>query len=232
LLKNEDLIKFRTLADQLYDYLSNSIIEGTLKPGERLVERQLQERFGISRSPIRECFRILESELLITILPRKGAFVRGFTVKEIEDIFPIRAYLESLAAKLAARHIDDSEIKVLDNLVEKMDTAANSNQIKSFLRYNYIFHSIFIKASKNDVLNRTLLPLGKGLWLRFAFLYYQSSSSELIFSNKKHKNIVDAFKKKDAHSAERLVRKHIEHAQLPILTSLKQSVSPYNGTEA
>jgi DNA-binding GntR family transcriptional regulator len=231
LSNNEKTIKFSTLADQLYDYLSNSIIEGTLKPGHKLVEAQLQSQFGISRSPIRECFRILQSEGLITIVPRKGTFVKNFTVKEIEDVFPVRAYLESLAAKLAAPNIGDDEIEILHDLVKKMDTAASGNRIKSFLRYNYKFHSIFIKASKNDILNRTLVPLGKGLWLRIAFLYYQSSS-EIVFSNKMHKKILAAFRKRDSHAAERLVREHIERAKLPLLNSFKQKFLAANGIKA
>ena len=223
----EETIQFKTLADQLYDYLSNSIIEGHLKPGERLIENDLRERFGISRSPIRECFRILESEGLITIIPRKGAFVREFAVKEIDDVFPVRAYLESLAARLATPHIGDKEITILDDLIKKMGNSISNNRVKSFLRHNYNFHSLFIKASKNDVLEKTLVRLGKGFWLRIAFLYYQSPS-QLIFSNKMHKDILEAFKKGDAPSAERSVRKHIEHAKWPLVKFFGQDVSPNN----
>jgi len=224
----KETIQFKTLSEQLYDHLSNSIIEGYLKPGERLIENDLRERFDISRSPIRECFRILESEGLITIIPRKGAFVRQFTLKEIEDVFPVRAYLESLAARLATPHIGDKEITILDDIVKKMDDAASNNRVKLFLRHNYNFHSLFIKASKNDVLEKTLVRLGKGFWLRIAFLYYQYPS-QLIFSNKMHKDILEAFKKGDARSAERSVRKHIEHAKWPLAKFFEQNVSPAKG---
>ncbi|MCK4821377.1 GntR family transcriptional regulator [bacterium] len=223
----EETIQFKTLSVQLYDYLSNSIIEGHLKPGEGLIENDLRERFGISRSPIRECFRILESEGLITIVPRKGTFVRRFTGKEIKDVFPVRAYLESLAAKLATPHIGDKEITILDDLIKKMGNSISNNRVKSFLRHNYNFHTLFIKASKNDVLEKTLVRRGKGFWLRIAFLYYQSPS-QLIFSNKMHKDILEAFKKGDARSAERLVRKHIEHAKWPLVKFFGQDVSPNN----
>ena len=223
----EETIQFKTLVDQLYDYLNNSIIEGHLKSGEALIENDLCERFGISRSPIRECFRILESEGLITIVPRKGTFVRRFTGKEIEDIFPVRAYLEGLAAKLATPHIGDKEITILDDLIKKMDNSISKKGVKPFLRYNYNFHSLFIKASKNDVLEKTLVRLGKGFWLRIAFLYYQYPS-QLTLSNKMHKDILEAFKKGDARSAERLVRKHIEHAKQPLIKSFGQDVSLNN----
>lgn len=228
-MKNQDLasideeeeIKFRSIADQLYDYLSNSIIEGHLKPGEKLVENDLRKKFGISRAPIRECFRILQSEGLIVIQPRKGTFVREFSRKEIEDVFPVRAYLEGLAAKLATPNIGDQEIEKLEELIAEMNLAIKNNEIKAFLRSNYIFHSVFIKAAQNEILEKVLGNLGKGFWLRIAYLYYQASP-ELVFSNKMHKDILEAFKKGDPYAAEQAVTKHIEHAKRPLLDSFDQ----------
>src|SRR5512137_2238156 len=104
------VIKFKSLTDQVYEFLSNSIIEGRIKPGEKLLENELCHQFGISRSPLRECFRILEAEGLINISPRKGAFVREFDRQDLEDVFPVRAVLEGLAARLAVKNIGDKEI--------------------------------------------------------------------------------------------------------------------------
>jgi DNA-binding GntR family transcriptional regulator len=215
----ENIIKFRSLADQLYEYLSNSIIEGTMKPCEKLIENDLCRKFGISRSPLRECFRILESEGLVVIHPRKGTFIRELTSKEIEDVFPVRAILESLAAKLAVPNIGEKEIKLLNELIEKMDEALINNDVNSFLHYNFDFHTIFIKASNNQVLGKTLKNLGKGLWLRIAFLYFQSRSV-LDYSNQMHKEIVKAFQEKDVYSVQRLVEEHIEDAKKQVLIGL------------
>lgn len=218
-LETESCQQFKSLLDQLYEYLSTSIIEGKIKPGEKLIENELCRQYGISRSPIRECFRILESEGLIIINPRKGTFVRELTSKDIEDVFPVRASLESLAARLAIPNISEKEIMVFNGLIREMEEAIKNRDVKSFLNLNFSFHSVFIKASNNQVLEKTLKNLGRGLWLRIAFLYYQSPSG-LIFSNSMHKEIVKAFQKKDALSVQGLVEKHIEHAKQGLLSSM------------
>lgn len=218
----EAVIKFRSLTDQIYEYLSTSIIEGNINQGEKLLENDLCQQFGISRSPLRECFRILESEGLIIIHPRKGAFVRELSKKDIEDVFPVRASLESLAARLAVPNIGEKEIGIFNDLIGKMKEALRNKDIRSFLHFNFNFHSVFIKASNNQVLEKTLRSLGRGLWQRIAFLYYQSPSG-LDFSNNMHKEIVKAFQKKDVHSVQKLVEGHIEHARNQLLSSFNQN---------
>jgi DNA-binding GntR family transcriptional regulator len=218
----EAVINFRSLTDQIYEYLSTSIIEGNINQGEKLLENDLCQQFGISRSPLRECFRILESEGLIIIHPRKGAFVRELSKKDIEDVFPVRASLESLAARLAVPNIGEKEIGIFNDLIGKMKEALRNKDIRSFLYFNFNFHSVFIKASNNQVLEKTLRSLGRGLWQRIAFLYYQSPSG-LDFSNNMHKEIVKAFQKKDAPSVQKLVEGHIEHARNQLLSSFNQN---------
>lgn len=218
----EAVINFRSLTDQIYEYLSTSIIEGNINQGEKLLENDLCQQFGISRSPLRECFRILESEGLIILHPRKGAFVRELSKKDIEDVFPVRAVLESLAARLAVPNIGKKEIGIFNDLITKMDEALSNKDIRSFLRLNFTFHSVFIKASNNQVLEKTLKNLGRGLWQRIAFLYYQSPSG-LDFSNNMHKEIVKAFQKKDAPSVQKLIEEHIEHARNQLLSSFNQN---------
>jgi len=217
----EEEIKFRSIADQLYDYLSNAIIEGVLKPEEKLVEDDLCNKFGISRSPIRECFRILQSEGLIVIEPRKGAFVKKFSRKEIKDVFPVRAHLEGLAAKLATPNMGDREIGKLEDLIDEMNSAIKTKDVRAFLKCNSIFHGTFIKAAQNEILEKILVTLGKGFWLRIAYHYYQSSP-ELVFSNKMHKDIVTAFRKGDPHAAEQAVKEHIEHAKRSMMEFFDQ----------
>lgn len=214
-------IKIKSLIDQVYDHLSNSIIEGIIRPGEKLVENDLSSQFGISRSPIRECFRILEAEGLVVISPRKGVFVRELSPKDIEDVFHVRATLEGLAATLAVPNIGQKEIKIFDDLITEMQKALDKNDIKSFLYYNFTFHSVFIKLANNQVLEKTLKNLGRGIWLRIAFLYYRSPSG-LYISNRMHKDIVKAFQEKDGLSARRLVEEHMEHAKQELIADFKK----------
>ncbi|MFO7971698.1 MAG: GntR family transcriptional regulator, partial [Desulfobacterales bacterium] len=90
-----------SLVDQISQALRESILTGRIKGGDQLLEDKLKDEFGVSRTPLREAFRILEKEGLIEIMPRKGSFVRGITRQDIEENFPVRAILEGLAARLA-----------------------------------------------------------------------------------------------------------------------------------
>ena len=119
-------LKPNILAEQVSRILSDSILEGVLKGGDRLVEAELQKKFGISRSPLREAFRDLEKRGLVVITPRKGTVVRQITRKDIEDNFPVRSVLEGLAAKEAYQKINDEEKKALHKALQKMEDAVNS----------------------------------------------------------------------------------------------------------
>jgi DNA-binding GntR family transcriptional regulator len=217
-------LKLRSLTDQVYEFLSASIVEGRIRSGEKLLEQNLCKEFGISRSPLRECFRILESEGLIIISARRGAYVRDVTRKDIKDFFQVRAKLESLAAGLAVQNITEQEIETLNRLIVEMEEADKKRDTKSLFRLNDTFHNIFVKASNNEVLQRTVRTIGKGIWHRIAFLYFQSPSG-FDFSNEKHKKIVKAFKKRDVHSVEKLVEEHFARTQEQLLSFWDEAVS-------
>jgi len=212
-------IEFRSLTDQVYEYLSELIIEGKIKPGEKLVEKDLSQKISVSRSPLRECFRILESEGLITIHPRKGAYVTDISTKDVEDVSLVRGTLEALAAKLAVQNITEKEIAVLNDLVTKMDEAITRGEAKSFYEFNTLFHNIIIKASNNEVLEKTLKTLRKGIWLRITFLYFYSPLA-LNLSNGNHKGIVEAFIRKDPVTVGRLIEEHIDQTKKHVLSHL------------
>ncbi len=90
--------------------MAKALIEGQIKQGERLNENELGRRFKISRSPVRESFRVLEREGFLVRVPRKGTFVREITQRGIEEIFPVSTYLEGLAARMAASNVDDKHM--------------------------------------------------------------------------------------------------------------------------
>jgi len=205
-------VKFMSLADQIYDHLFQAIISGKLKPGEKLVESGLCKEFGISRAPIRESFRILESEGLIVIQPRKGTYVKALTREDIEEAFAVRAALESLAAKKAVPYMGETEMSTLANLIKDMDAAIRNKNNESFRMANVGFHDVFIRASRNKILLNILETLGKGIWMRISSVYYQSLEG-FSLSNRMHKEIWKAYKNKDAVRVEKLVEEHIEHAR-------------------
>lgn len=196
-----------SLVEQITTFLTNAIIEGQLESGQRLVENELQRRFGISRAPIRESFRIMERYGLIVNIPRKGTFVRKITQKDIEENFPIRASLESLAARLAISHTGPQEIKEMESVFLGMIEAAEKNDFKSYLKYHSKYHEVFIRNSKNDTLIGILENLRRqAIWFRFLYLYVQESFEYSILI---HREILNSFIKKDADRVEGLVKEHI-----------------------
>ena len=97
--------EYLPLRDVVFNTLRQAILRGELKPGERLMEIQLANKLGVSRTPIREAIRKLELEGLVSIIPNKGAYVTGITRKDVEDIYAIRSLLEGLCARWATAHI-------------------------------------------------------------------------------------------------------------------------------
>src|SRR4030042_622498 len=195
------------LVEQISEFLTNAIIEGRLENGQRLIENDLQRKFGVSRAPIRESFRILEKKGLVTIISRKGTFVRKITQKDVEENFPIRAVLEGLAARMAISYLTLKDIEGMELALSKMTEAARKVNFKSYLKYHLEYHEIFINASKNDTLIGVLEHLRRqAIWFRFSYLYIQESFEYAI---RVHREILDLFIKKDADRLEALVKQHI-----------------------
>lgn len=205
-------IKPMGLGAQVAEALTTEILEGAYKGGEQLVEQELQTRFEVSRSPLREAFRELEKRGLVTIVPRKGAFVRRISRKDVEEHFPVRAALEGLAARLAYGSISDTGLKQMEQELDGMKRAVDSSDTSLFYIHHIRFHEIFIEATGNDLLIETLKVLRmQSLWHRFSFRYYQEG---LKRSFRVHQKILRCFKdsKTDTEILGRLVEDHIKVA--------------------
>lgn len=195
------------LVEQITEFLTRAIIEGRLEGGKRLVENELQRNFGVSRTPIRESFRILEKNGFIITIPRKGTFVRRMTRKYIEENFPIRAALEGLAARLAVEHLGTQEIEQMKTALSSMAKAAAKNDFRSYLKYHFDYHMVYIHASENDSLIGILENMMRhAVWFRFAYLWHQENFKNAI---QVHQKILNLFIKKDADQLETLVKDHI-----------------------
>ncbi|MGD1975821.1 MAG: GntR family transcriptional regulator [Desulfobacterales bacterium] len=200
------------LSSQVSKILSEAILEGVLEGGQKLVEMEIQEMFGISRSPLREAIRDLEKKGLVTIIPRKGAFVRRVTVKDIEDIFPVRAKLEALAAGLAHPNISPEDLDEMKDILDRMQADVKTSDTKSYWRHHAIFHEIFINASRNQVLIETLSRLRlHSLWYRFSYKYYEENLEKQYLIHEKIYKLF-ANRKANVEKLEKLVHDHIEIA--------------------
>jgi DNA-binding GntR family transcriptional regulator len=196
-----------SLVEQITEFLTSAIIEGGLAGEQRLVENELQRRFGISRAPIRESFRILEKNGLVNIIPRKGTFVRKITQKDVRENFPIRAYLEGLAARLATSNIELKDVKGMELALSRMTEEAKNNNFKSYFKHHNEHHEIFINASRNDTLIEIIENLRRqAVWFRFSYLWHQENFE---YATRVHREILDLLIKREADQVENLVKEHI-----------------------
>jgi DNA-binding GntR family transcriptional regulator len=210
-----------TLVDQIANTLKDDILTGSLKGGDQLLEDQLKDEFGISRTPLREAFRVLEKEGLIEILPRKGAFVRRISRQDIEENFPVRAILEGLAARLAYDHLSQQDLHEMEEVLAYMKEAAERKDFIDYAKHHLSFHEIFIKASNNNTLIALLHNLRMHrLWHRYTYHYYKEDFRNSL---QIHRRILDLFKEKNVSPGdiETVVRQHIERALGPFLASME-----------
>ncbi len=196
-----------SLVDEVRDYLRDSIINLSIKPGEQLNELTLINKLGISRSPLREAFRLLEAEGYVVRIKDRGAFVREITVNDVLELFPIRAALESLAAEIAASRLSQSDLKGIGRITEKMEQTAKTGDLKTYGKLNFEFHKKIVKGACNKRLEEMIKNAGRqSMWFFFATLYFKKSLNHAMSS---HKDIYLALKDRDGKKAAERIRNHI-----------------------
>jgi DNA-binding GntR family transcriptional regulator len=188
------------------------ILTGEYGPDERLIEEQLAERLGVSRTPVRQALTMLEAEGLVEIAPNRGATVCSFTTEDVWDIYDLRAVLEGHAARRAAGRIEGRELERLRELVGEMEGLAgrfddHEEEIRVLVAHNQEFHGTIVEASRNRrlgrLINRTVeIPL-----MFKAFFWY--TPHERIISNHYHRQILEALEGGDADRAEIIMREHV-----------------------
>ena len=208
-LKRETNLRPILLAEHISQTLTDAILEGELISGQKLIEAELQKKFGTSKSPIREALRDLEKKGLVIIKPRRGASVKKINRKDIMEIFPVRAALEGLAAREAYKRIGKDAVSKMESLFIRMKDAIKKGDIKKYREYHFNFHQIFIDASKNDLLLSFLQRVRENIiWYRFSYKYVKE---DFNYSIEIHKKILDVFKNRSSsgEGAENLIRNHI-----------------------
>jgi DNA-binding GntR family transcriptional regulator len=200
--------KHLTLREKILETIRDAILSGSLKPGEKVAEPELAERFGISRTPIREAFRQLESEGYLTVIPRKGAVVISFSEADIEEFYAIKSILEGYAARQACERLSDRDIDRLAAINDRLRNLAESGDIKQFFKIHNDFHELFIRASGNVTLFELITNLVKKFQrLRIASLSYPGRMGRSV---REHEKIIEAFRARSVDVAEKLVRENAE----------------------
>ncbi len=215
------LDQYKPLREVVFESIRGAIISGALRPGERLMEVQMAERLGVSRTPIREAIRKLELEGLVVMVPRKGAYVADLSIKDITDVLEIRAALEGLAAGLASLRISDEEIEELETAAMKFHKAIENDNFDAMIQHDIEFHEIIFRATRNEKLVQLSSNLREQVQ-RFREIYISKANKSKDLA-REHYEIADAISKRNIDSAEKLARKHIENAENYILKIIENA---------
>jgi len=216
--------KKKLRVDILLAELRREIVEGILKPKEKIFEEALAKRFNISRSPIREAFRVLESEGLVRIIPRRGVYVSDIDEEEIDRINEVRIVLEGLAARLTCRNISDEGLDRLSDIAERMSEAGGRKDYQLYFKLNKEFHKITYEFARNDYLDKMLSTLGE-LSHRYRFyVSYFTLSNQIRLLDKFHGDLIEAFRAKNEKLAERLRRKQVTQSSGFLKTTISQTL--------
>lgn len=220
-MKRKTIERHQTLRERILETIREAILNGQLRPGEKVAEPELAERFGISRTPIREAFRQLESEGYLTVIPRKGAVVTDLSEREVEEFYSIKSILEGYAARMAAEKMTDKDYERLEAINARLKQLATEGDVKTFFRVHDEFHELFIRAAGNDKLF-TLIGqlLRKFNRLRMASL---ALPGRMEISVQEHNKILEAFRQHDGEKADSLVRKNAAYGGQVLIQSLAQS---------
>jgi len=212
------LDNYKPLRELVFENIREAIINGHLKPGERLMEIQLAEELGVSRTPVREAIRKLELEGFVVMIPRKGAYVTDITIKDIVDVFELRWALEALAAELAAERATEEEIEQMERHLLELAKVIEEQDVKKIVEIDTRFHETIYTASRNKRLGQILSLLGE-LIQRYRTLTL-SKSERIKVTMEEHRAIVEALAARDPQRAGRLAQEHIESAENSLMDVL------------
>jgi len=198
----------QTMQESAVDHLRRLILTRQLEPGQRLVQSELAEQLGISRTPVREALHKLAAEGLVVFSSYKGAAVADFSAAELEEIFTVRAALESHATYLAAQRISEAEIERLRTRLEQMEAAFRNQDFLQLLQVHQEFHAgIYAAAGQQRLYDLAIQYFELGnVYQRMALSLGRGAKDPVG----EHLEIVKALERKESEQARQLVRAHVE----------------------
>lgn len=204
-----DKIRTERIADQVYARLRNMIVRHELAPGSRLSVPALANRFGVSRSPVREAVLQAVRDGLAVEHPRQGAYVASFEAESLRSFFEVREALEGMSARLAAERRSSAHIVEMRHLFAKQAARLDADDIEGFVEADIELHQAILNASGNPVLQETLGQLYHRLRVALSIRVAPTGPERALAD---HKMILDAIEAADPEAAEKAARAHIARA--------------------
>lgn len=192
-----------SLRQKVLEQLREAIISGLLLPGARLIERELTEQMGVSRTVVREALRQLEAEHLVEVIPNKGPFIRQLSRNEAEDLYRIRAVLHGLAARMCAENISKENLATLEEALEVVVEAYNDSSERTLNAKTHFYNALY-KGTQSDSLKAMLETLQARIarWRTLGLTHPNRSQQRSKESIINLRTIIDSVKRKDADQAE------------------------------
>lgn len=199
----------KTASSRVYEQVRDRISSGVYKVGERLTESALAEHLRVSRTPVREALHRLASEGFMELSPHAGALVKGWSQRDVREVFQIRAHLESMAAGLAARHATPEDVVRLAEYHDAMERLSQeqSRDVPKISEINRAFHAEILRIADNKRMADIALNL-----MDLGFLvhsYTQFGQENILRSSSDHRCLVEAIRQGDERWAEAIMRSHI-----------------------
>ena len=203
------VIEKKTLHEEIANNLRELIMSGGLQEGDKIKEDELCSSMGISKTPLREALRVLSVEGLIKLVPNRGSFVSTPTFEEIREMFDVMSVLEGICARAAAKKMSAKDLATLEKLHNKLEKNFKRRAQREYIRINNQFHSFVQELAGN----RTLNQIVNGLRQKILLYRYQSLNLPERFeqSIQEHRDLIEAFRKKDLKKAETLMRRHLKN---------------------
>ena len=200
-------IRTKTLHQEIVAQIQKMIHNGILVRGQKIDEKRLCESMGVSRTPVREALRLLKSDGLIDLIPHKGAYVSQPCIEEINDMFEVMSVLEGTCARLAVANMKGKDFKRIESLHEELEEHYRNRDYEAYLKKNHVFHVFIQDLAGNKVLNDVINGLRQKILLYRQKQLYQPERFDQ--SIQEHRDLLQAFRKKDPISAELLMKQHL-----------------------
>lgn len=212
--------EYLPLREVVFNTLRRAILRGELVPGQRLMEIQLAEKMGVSRTPVREAIRKLELEGLVVMIPRKGAEVAHISGKNLRDVLEVRRALEELAGELACKRMTEEELKQLEKANHKFISVLGSDDITVIAQADETFHGLIYQATENDRLIQMVNHLREQMY-RYRIEHIKDRSQRKLLVQE-HQEIMRALSARDVEATRRTIRNHINKQEITVGKHIKK----------
>jgi DNA-binding GntR family transcriptional regulator len=206
---------YKSKAQFAYEYILKKIHNRVAKPGEKLLIEEIAKEIGISRIPVREAFRKLESEGILENFPNKSSRVKKISIEDLKDIYAIRKMIEPRAAVMALTNLDGRDLDVLEGNLKKMERSLRENKVQEYIDLNRKFHFYIYEKSDNRWLPKYIETLWFfARWVNVAVYFENRIKNDCIRS---HSNILETLRKKDKKKLEKVFTEHLESSKNDVI---------------